>query len=75
MIFQNDFGSSKEVVSPREPEPKPFLEKPESYQRSHKCSTHLDPFGMQDCYTENRWLKDRENFRKQAYEIYRDRNA
>jgi hypothetical protein len=28
MIFQNGFGSSKEVVSPREPEPKPFLEKP-----------------------------------------------
>lgn len=44
-------------------------------KKKSKCSTHLDPFGMQDCYTENRWLKDRENFRKQAYEIYRDRNA
>jgi hypothetical protein len=32
MIFQNDFDSSKEVASPREPEPKPFLEKPEPCQ-------------------------------------------
>jgi hypothetical protein len=32
MIFQNGFGSSKEVASPREPEPKPFLEKPEPCQ-------------------------------------------
>jgi hypothetical protein len=29
MIFQNDFGSSKEVASPCELEPKSFLEKPE----------------------------------------------
>jgi hypothetical protein len=36
MIFQNGFGSSKEVASPREPEPKPFLEKPEPCQRSPK---------------------------------------
>jgi hypothetical protein len=36
MIFQNDFGSSKEVVSPREPESKPFLEKPERCQRGPK---------------------------------------
>jgi hypothetical protein len=34
MIFQNGFGSSKEVASHREPEPKPFLEKPEPCQRS-----------------------------------------
>jgi hypothetical protein len=33
MIFQNSFGSSKEVASPREPEPKSFLEKPEPCQR------------------------------------------
>jgi hypothetical protein len=37
MIFQNDFGSSKEVASPRELEPKPFLEKPEPCQRGPKC--------------------------------------
>jgi hypothetical protein len=36
MIFQNGFGSSKEVVSPREPEPKLFLEKPEPCQRGPK---------------------------------------
>ena len=36
MIFQNGFGSSKEVVSPREPEQKPFLEKPEPCQRGPK---------------------------------------
>jgi hypothetical protein len=36
MIFQNSFGSSKEVASPREPEPKPFLEKPEPCQRGPK---------------------------------------
>ena len=36
MIFQNGFGSSKEVASPREPEPKPFLEKPEPCQRGPK---------------------------------------
>jgi hypothetical protein len=33
MIFQNGFDSSKEVASPRELEPKPFLEKPEPCQR------------------------------------------
>lgn len=37
MIFQNGFGSSKEVTSPREPEPKPFLEKPEPCQRCPQC--------------------------------------
>jgi hypothetical protein len=36
MIFQNGFGSSKEVASPRESEPKPFLEKPEPCQRGPK---------------------------------------
>jgi hypothetical protein len=36
MIFQNDFGSSKEVTLPREPEPKLFLEKPEPCQRGPK---------------------------------------
>jgi hypothetical protein len=33
MIFQNGFGSYKEVTSPREPEPKSFFEKPEPCQR------------------------------------------
>jgi hypothetical protein len=36
MIFQNDFGSSKEVASSRESELKPFLEKPEPCQRGPK---------------------------------------
>jgi hypothetical protein len=41
MIFQNGFGSSKEVVSPRELEPKPFLEKPEPCQRGPKYTQLL----------------------------------
>jgi hypothetical protein len=36
MIFQNGFGLSKEVASPREPEPKLFLEKPEPCQSGPK---------------------------------------
>jgi hypothetical protein len=38
MIFQNGFGSSKEVASPSEPEPKSFLEKPEPCQRALRMS-------------------------------------
>jgi hypothetical protein len=46
MIFQNGFGSSKEVVSPREPEPKPFLEKPEPCQRGPKSPKHYSPLSL-----------------------------
>jgi hypothetical protein len=42
MIFQNGFGSSKEVASPREPEPKPFLEKPEPCQRGPYLKINIE---------------------------------
>jgi hypothetical protein len=40
MIFQNGFGSSKEVASPRKLKSKPFLEKPEPCQRDPKWGPH-----------------------------------
>jgi hypothetical protein len=65
MIFQNDFGSSKEVASTRESESKPFLEKPEPCQRGPKSVFGL-AFGFGFCplkaKSQTKWLNLESNF-------------